>query len=64
MANEAVSNMSKKGVISGYGNGYFKPNKPVTELEAIIMALRLTGLEDEVNEAKEDILSGKKHWKF
>ena len=63
-ANDAVSNMSKKGVISGYGNGIFKPNKSVTELEAIIMALRLTGLEDEANEAKEEILSGKKHWKF
>ncbi len=34
-----------RGVISGYGNGLFKPDQTVTQLEAVVMAVRAMGLE-------------------
>lgn len=38
-----------RGVISGYGNGLFKPDQTVTQLEAIVMAIRAMGLEQETD---------------
>lgn len=42
-ATEAIEKMAERKVIAGYPNGLFLPNKPVTQLEALIMAARVFG---------------------
>lgn len=42
-----ITEMSSKGVISGYGNGEFRPSANVSHEEAIIMTIRAMGLADE-----------------
>lgn len=46
-AEEYIGKMQSKGVIKGYDDGSFRPNAPVTRIEAIVMAVRLMGLEEE-----------------
>lgn len=46
-AKEAIEKMFFKGLIEGYGNGVYAPQKSVSKLEAIIMALRVMGWEDD-----------------
>jgi hypothetical protein len=52
-ANEApwakgyIGKMKAKNVIQGYGDGTFRPNDPVTRIEAIVMAVRLMDLDEE-----------------
>lgn len=53
-AEEYIGKMQSKEVIKGYGDGTFKPNAPVTRLEAIVMAVRLMGLEDEAKAKSPD----------
>ncbi|NPV44048.1 MAG: S-layer homology domain-containing protein [Firmicutes bacterium] len=49
-AKDAIDKMYLKGIIKGYGANMFKPNRHVTHLEGIIMALRIMGWEDEAFE--------------
>jgi len=63
-AKNAISNMAQKGILKGYGNRIFQPNKPVTQLEAIIMAIRVTGEEVDAISYKELIGNGSKNFKF
>jgi hypothetical protein len=49
-AKDAIDKMFLKGIIKGYGANMFKPNRHVTHLEGIIMALRIMGWEDEAFE--------------
>lgn len=52
-AKQVITKMNLRNVVSGYeenGMRYFKPDKPVTQLEAIIMALRTMGLQDKETE--------------
>lgn len=44
-AEEYIGKMQSKEVIKGYGDGTFRPNAPVSRLEAIVMAVRLMELE-------------------
>ncbi|GEL77670.1 S-layer homology domain-containing protein [Tenuibacillus multivorans] len=46
-AEEYIGKMQSKDVIYGYDDGTFRPNAPVKRIEAIVMAVRLLGLEDE-----------------
>lgn len=46
-AEEYISRMNCKKVIAGYDDRTFKPEKPVTRLEALVLALRIAGLEDQ-----------------
>lgn len=46
-----IVKMEARGIISGYGNGIFKPESTVTQLEATTMAIRAMGLEDEAKKA-------------
>ncbi|GAB4271885.1 S-layer homology domain-containing protein [Thermincola ferriacetica] len=46
-AAEFIAKMKAKNVISGYPDGTFRPNQPVSRVEAIVMAVRLMGLEKE-----------------
>jgi hypothetical protein len=48
-----VEKMSSLGIIEGHADGSFQPNKPVTQQEAVIMVVRLLGLEDEAQERNE-----------
>ena len=59
-AEEYISKMQAKNVIKGYDDGTFRPNEPVKRIEAIIMAVRLMGLEEE---AQSKSLSTPLHFK-
>lgn len=63
-AKDPILRMTEKGFIKGYGNGFFQPNKPVTQLEAIIMALRVAGEEPKAISYADLISLGKKNFKF
>ncbi|MDN5347659.1 MAG: hypothetical protein PWP65_1223 [Clostridia bacterium] len=58
-AREAIAQMSTLGVIQGYPDLTFQPEKPVTRLEALIMAVRALGLEEEALKAKDTPLAFK-----
>lgn len=42
-----VAEMKGKGVIKGYDDGTFRPNASINQAEALVMALRLLGLEEQ-----------------
>lgn len=46
-AQRYVVKMALKGVVTGYTDGSFRPERPVSRQEAVLMALRVMGLEDE-----------------
>ncbi|ADL06985.1 S-layer homology domain-containing protein [Thermosediminibacter oceani] len=48
----SIEKMYAKGIIKGFPGGWFKPQDKVTHLQAIIMALRIMGWEDEVKKIK------------
>lgn len=50
-ANKYITKMAMLDVIRGYSDGTFRPDNPVTRQEAVLMALRLAGLEDEAESA-------------
>lgn len=56
-AEQTIQKMSLLGVIKGYEDMTFKPNKPVTHAEAVVMTIRLLGLEDKAEEQSTDNLS-------
>jgi hypothetical protein len=52
----SIEKMSALGVIQGYEDGTFQPNKPVTQQEAVVLIVRLLGLEEEAkNRAEEGV---------
>lgn len=51
-ANLAIDKLYAKGVFTGYPGGIFKPKNNVTHMEAIIMALRVMGWEEEAKNTK------------
>lgn len=51
-ARKAIEKMAKKGLIEGYGRGIYAPQKPVTNLETIIMCLRIMGWQDQAKSVK------------
>lgn len=63
-AEDAIERMAEKGVIKGIGNGLFAPKRSVTKLEAIVMALRIMGEEDEACAYLDNIKSGKREFKL
>ena len=44
-AEDPISMMAQRGVIKGEGGNKFVPNRPVKEVEVLIMLSRLIGLE-------------------
>ncbi|KXG44549.1 S-layer homology domain-containing protein [Tepidibacillus infernus] len=46
-----ILKMQLRGVVTGYGDGRFQPDKTVSQLEAVVMAVRAMGLEDEAKTA-------------
>lgn len=51
---EYMTSMQVKGVMKGYEDGNFQPNKPINQVEAIVTAVRLLGLEEQAK-AKQDV---------
>lgn len=49
-----IAKMKSKNVLQGFEDGSFRPNQPVTRVEAIVMAVRLLGLEDQAKAQKPD----------
>ncbi|WP_245302487.1 S-layer homology domain-containing protein [Symbiobacterium terraclitae] len=49
-----VVEMQTKGLMKGVGNGLFQPQAPLTRAQAVTVAIRLMGLEDEVYDLDED----------
>ena len=45
-----VGPMHRLSIIRGYPDGKFQPNKPVTQVEALVMIMRALGLEDELDD--------------
>ncbi|MDR9856076.1 S-layer homology domain-containing protein [Paenibacillus sp. VCA1] len=53
-ASAYIAKMKSKNVLQGFEDGSFRPNQPVTRVEAIVMAVRLLGLEDQAKAQKPD----------
>lgn len=52
-ANQAIGFMKYQQILSGYEDGTFRPNKPVSRIEAVVTAVRLMGLEEEAKAKSE-----------
>ena len=50
-AAEYIEDMVSRGLIKGYTDGTFKPDNPISKLEAVILAARILGITEERNEA-------------
>jgi len=61
---EAIEKMAEKEVIKGIGNGLFAPQRSVTKLEAVVMALRVMGEETKANVYRDEIKIGKRTFKL
>ena len=48
-AEEAIDDMVDRGILKGYTDGTFKPDKAVTKLETLIIAARIMGVDEEDN---------------
>ncbi len=44
-----ILKMKAKNIIMGYEDGSFKPNKPVTRAEAVVLTMRAAGLQTEID---------------
>jgi hypothetical protein len=51
-AKNAMEKMFVKGLIKGYGDNTFRPNSSVSQLEAVVMALRVLGWEEDACSTK------------
>jgi hypothetical protein len=53
-----------KGYISGYGNGLYKPNDPITRAEAFSIVNRVLGIEPKPNATNPFSDISSKHWAY
>jgi hypothetical protein len=44
-----IMKMKSSNIISGYSDGSFRPNKPVTHAEAVVMTMKAAGLQSEID---------------
>lgn len=52
-AMQYIAKLAAKQVFSGYDDGTFRPNKPVSRIEAVITAIRLMGLKEQAESSEE-----------
>ena len=52
---EAVEAMAEKGIIKGYEDGTFRPDKEITKEEALILVSRICGFTDESSEKYKEL---------
>ncbi len=45
-----ITKMRAANIISGYEDGSFKPNKPVTRAEAVVLTMRAAGFQNEIEQ--------------
>lgn len=48
-AEDAIDNMVSRGILKGYTDGTFKPDRAVTHLETLIIASRIMGVDEDEN---------------
>jgi hypothetical protein len=63
-ANSIITKMTQKGIFKGYDDGSFHPDDPITELETVALADRITGEESEEEglESEEEELGDIPGW--
>ena len=54
-AEDAIENMTNRGILKGYTDGTFKPDRAVTHMETLIIASRIMGVDEEENEEYREI---------
>ncbi|PWW07387.1 S-layer family protein [Paenibacillus cellulosilyticus] len=52
-ATEYIIRLASKGIVNGYEDGTFKPNKKISRIETIVAAVRLMGLREQAESAEE-----------
>ncbi len=52
---ESVETMAEKGIIKGYEDGTFRPDKEITKEEALILISRICGFTDETSEKYKEL---------
>lgn len=57
-ARSHVAKLAASKIVRGYEDGSFGTNKPVTQQEAIVMAVRMAGLEEEAQAENRDVVLG------
>ena len=57
-ARGGVAKLAAAGIIKGYQDGNFKPSQEVTQQEAVVMVIRMVGLEDEANQIMDGVVTG------
>jgi len=57
-ARSHVAKLAAAGVVRGYTDGNFQPTRNVTQQEAIVMVIRMVGLEDEALARSGDVVTG------
>lgn len=50
-----VSKMASQDIVKGYTDGSFKPNKPVTQAEAVVLAMKAAGYQEEVESVTDSV---------
>jgi uncharacterized repeat protein (TIGR02543 family) len=59
---QAVAYLENLGILRGYSDGTFKPNRPISRAEFAVIAARFERLDDTAENAFSDISSA--HWAF
>ncbi len=54
-AEEAINNMVNRGILKGYTDGTFKPDRAVTHMETLIIASRIMGVDEDVNKEYREV---------
>jgi len=57
-AKSHVAKLASAGIVKGYTDGGFRPSQNVTQQEAIVMVIRMVGLEDEALAGSDDVVTG------
>ncbi|WP_309118588.1 S-layer homology domain-containing protein [Paenibacillus sp.] len=57
-AKSHVAKLASAGIVKGYTDGGFRPSQDVTQQEAIVMVIRMVGLEEEALAGSGDIVTG------
>jgi hypothetical protein len=63
-ARSHVAKLAAAGIVKGYTTGNYQPSKDVTQQEAIVMVIRMVGLEDEALAMSGDAVTGLGEDKF
>ncbi len=54
-AEDAIDSMVGRGILKGYTDGTFKPDRAVTHMETLIIAARIMGVDEDENEEYREV---------